>query len=121
MQIFSFTSPLKDEEDSENKIMKTAIILALVALFVADVSGGWGSFTKAMKKAGSTMIKAARSPTGRVILTHAAKLAFGDVRAIREMDDAEVSQMFDAIQMIREMDDDEFLAFAKAANMEDFE
>nr|XP_039264430.1 uncharacterized protein LOC120340203 [Styela clava] len=101
--------------------MKTAIILALVALFVADVSGGWGSFTKAMKKAGSTALKAATSPTGQRIIKTGLQMALGDVRAIREMDDAEVSQMFDAIQMIREMDDDEFLTFAKAASLEDFE
>nr|XP_039264431.1 uncharacterized protein LOC120340204 [Styela clava]XP_039264432.1 uncharacterized protein LOC120340206 [Styela clava] len=101
--------------------MKTVIILALVALFVADVSGGWGSFTKAMKKAGSTVVKAVKSPTGQTIIKTGLRMALGDVHAIREMNDNEISQMFDAIQMIREMDDDEFLTFAKAASLEDFE
>nr|XP_039263258.1 uncharacterized protein LOC120339236 isoform X2 [Styela clava] len=120
IHIFCITSLFKDEEDSENKIMKTAIILALVALFVVDVSGGWGSFTRFLKKAGSVAFKAAKSPTGQTVIRTGLNL-LGDVRAIREMDETEINQLFDAIQMIREMDDDEFLVLAKAASMEDFE
>ncbi|XP_039264094.2 uncharacterized protein LOC120339922 [Styela clava] len=107
--------------------MKTAIILALVAIFVVNVSGGWKGFTRNLKKpgsvavkAGSVALKAANSPTGQIAMGSAMS-QLGDMRAIREMDETKISQLFDAIEMIREMDDDEFLYFAKAASMKDFQ
>ncbi|XP_039264093.2 uncharacterized protein LOC120339921 [Styela clava] len=107
--------------------MKTAIILTLVALLVVENTEGWGFGRKILKfgaKAGKAVAKAATSPTGRAIIKSGVNAAIGlvgDVQAIREMDETEINQLFDAIQMIREMDDDEFLYFAKAASMEDFE
>ncbi|XP_077967921.1 uncharacterized protein LOC144422059 [Styela clava] len=100
--------------------MKSAIILLLVATFVIN-SDGQFKISKAWKGV-IRPIKILRGKNAKLLFKHRAKAAvLADMRALRELDEAEMNQMIEAVKMIRDMDEDEFNHFRDAQSVEDFE